>query len=172
MNTLGPTLQRTEDIEAILRTLPMWFGIERALQMYVRDSATMPTFAIESDAKLVAFLTLREHFEEAWEVHCMAVAAEFRSHGLGTRLLVHSEAWLRRKGVRFLQVKTVAATGKSEAYAETRKFCAAKGFTPLEIFPELWDPWNPALQCIKLLNAANPALNFAGDVPELVESVS
>ena len=132
----------------------MWFGIEHALQMYVRDSAAMPTFALEQDNQLVGFLTLHEHFPNAWEVHCMAVSAGRRGQGFGSKLLAHSETWLLLKGVRFLQVKTVAATSNSVEYAETRKFYEAKGVAPLEIFPELWDPWNPALQCIKVLKAA------------------
>ena len=49
-------------------------------------------------------------------------------------------------------MKTVAATSASREYAETRKFYEAKGFTPLEVFPTLWDPWNPALQLFKVLD--------------------
>lgn len=151
---VGPRLSRAPECEAILRSLPMWFGIEHALRMYVDDTARLPTFAIEDHARLVAFLSLREHFPDAWEVHCMAVEAPARGKGLGSRLLAHSEAWLAKRDVRFLQVKTVAATSPSPEYAETRKFYEAKGFTPLEIFPKLWDPWNPALQLIKRLDAS------------------
>ena len=28
-----------------------------------------------------------------------------------------------------------------------------KGFVPLEVFPSLWDPWNPALQLVKAIDA-------------------
>jgi N-acetylglutamate synthase-like GNAT family acetyltransferase len=132
----------------------MWFGIEQATLMYVQDTTKMPTFAVEEDQKLIAFLTLKEHFPRAWEIHCVAVSARARGKGVGSKLLAHSEAWLVARGVEFLQVKTVAATSKSREYAETRKFYEARGFTALEIFPELWDPWNPALQCIKRLHAA------------------
>ena len=83
----------------------------------------------------------------------MAVHADCRGSGLGTSLIEHSQAWLRRQGARFLQVKTVASTSASAEYAETRKFYEAMGFTPLEVFPELWDPWNPALQMVKSLDA-------------------
>ena len=34
---------------------------------------------------------------------------------------------------------------------ETRKFYEARSFTALEIFPELWNARNPALQLVKLL---------------------
>ena len=154
MNIIGPQLERASDCEAVLRSLPKWFGIEHALVMYVEDTTKLPTFAMEQDGQIAGFLTLREHFPAAWEVHCMAVRAEARGKRIGSKLLAHSEHWLRQRNVRFLQVKTVAATSKSVEYAETRKFYEAMGFAPLEIFPELWDPWNPALQCIKSLGAA------------------
>ena len=154
MKIVGPQLDRASECEAILRTLPGWFGIERALLMYKDDSAKLPTFAMEQDGRIVGFLTLREHFPTACEVHCMAIEAEARGKGLGSRLLEHSEDWLRKRGVEFLQVKTVAATSDSPEYAQTRKFYEAMRFVPIEIFPELWDPWNPALLCMKRINAA------------------
>lgn len=161
MNIIGPDLQRAPECEAILRTLPQWFGIETALQMYVDDTRQMTTFALEDEGRLVGFLTLREHFATAWEVHCMAIEAGARGQGLGSRLLAHAEQWLTDRGVAFLQVKTVAATSPSVEYAQTRRFYEARGFQPLEIFPELWDPWNPALQCIKCLKADWPGHRVA-----------
>ena len=152
MEIIGPKLERAGDCEAVLRSLPMWFGIERALLMYARDSATMPTFALSDGPHLGGFLTLREHFPEAWDIHCVAVRADARGQGHGSRLLAHAEAWLKERGVRFLQVKTVAATSASTEYAETREFYRHRGFTPIEVFPTLWDPRNPALQLIKVLN--------------------
>ena len=154
MEIIGPNLDRAADCEAVLRSLPMWFGIERALLMYVRDTAGMPTFAVSDGPTLVGFLTLREHFPEAWDIHCVAIRADARGQGHGSRLLSHAEEWLLKRGVRFLQVKTVAATSPSKEYAETREFYSRRGFTPIEVFPTLWDPHNPALQYIKALNAA------------------
>jgi len=154
MEIIGPALDRAGDCEAVLRSLPMWFGIEPALLKYVRDSTVMPTFALAEGPRLVGFLTLREHFPEAWDIHCVAIRADARGQGHGSRLLAHAEAWLLERGVRFLQVKTVAATSPSKEYAETREFYRHRGFTPIEVFPTLWDPHNPALQCIKVLPAA------------------
>jgi GNAT superfamily N-acetyltransferase len=155
MKIVGPDTKRPIEIEGILRTLPMWFGIEKSLLMYVADSATKPTFAAEAeDGNLVAFLTLTQHFPTTWEVHCMAVSASHRNTGLGSALLEHTEQFLRSNGARFLQVKTVAESAPSAGYAQTRKFYLAKGFTPLEVFPTLWDPRNPALQLVKALNEA------------------
>ena len=118
MEFIGPTLDRAADCEAVLSSLPMWFGIEHALRMYVDDTAAMPTFAVSDGPKLVGFLTVREHFPEAWEIHCIAIRADARGQGHGSRLLAHTEAWLRKRSVRFLQVKTVAATSPSKEYAK------------------------------------------------------
>ncbi len=120
--------------------------------MYVQDSGKLPTFAIEQHERIVAFISLQEHFSASWEVHCVAVAAEARNAGLGTQLLAHSEAWLKERGVQFLQIKPVAAISPSVGYAESREFCLARGYTQLEVFPTLWSPRNPALQLVKYLS--------------------
>jgi GNAT superfamily N-acetyltransferase len=151
VNLLGPELRRRAECEAVLRTLPRWFGIEESLRTYARDSETMPTFALEDDGVVQAFLTLTRHFAESWEVHCIAVAAGARRRGLGRQLLVHAETWLRDQGVRFLQIKTIAASHPSPEYAETRRFYEGVGYVPLEVFPTLWSPSNPVLQLVKAL---------------------
>jgi len=151
MHIIGPHLNRAPECEAVLRSLPLWFGIEESLRAYVEATTTMPTFAIEDGPRLVGFLTLRKHFPAAWEIHCIAVAGDLRGRGHGSALLAHAEAWLVTQGAEFLQVKTVAATVSSSEYAETREFYEARGFTAIEVFPELWDVRNPALQCIKKL---------------------
>ena len=78
MSVVSPDLKRAFECEAILRTLPMWFGIEHALLMYARDSAEMPTFGLTEEDRLIEFLTLQEHFPHAWEVHCIAISAAAR----------------------------------------------------------------------------------------------
>ena len=156
MDMLGPELKRASECEAVLRSLPRWFGIEHALVMYARDTERLPTFALNGADGLLGFISLREHFADAWEVHCVAVHAEARNAGHGSRLLAHAEQWLTERGVRYLQVKTVAHTSSSAAYAQTREFYRARGFAPIEVFPTLWDAHNPALQLIKVLRSVAP----------------
>ncbi len=154
MRIVGPTLQREKEVEAILRSLPRWFGLEEPLLRFAAESLVNPTFGAEIDGTLVGFLTLKRHYEPSWEVQCMAVAAPHRNAGVGSTLLVAAERHVRAQGARFLQVKTVAETSPSLEYAETRGFYLARGFVPLEAFPALWDPSNPALQLIKALPEA------------------
>lgn len=151
LRIVGPDLDAKEQCEAILRSIPQWFGIEEALVHYVSDTSVLPTFAIQSPGRLEAFVTLREHFPKAWEVHCMAVRADARRKGHGKALMIHAEDWLVGQSVDVLQVKTVAQKKAPSPYDETRPFYYAMGFTPLEIFPELWAPQNPCLQLVKFI---------------------
>jgi hypothetical protein len=59
---VGPDLDAKDQCEAILRSVPQWFGIEEALVRYVSDTTALPTFAVQGGEQLEAFLTLREHF--------------------------------------------------------------------------------------------------------------
>lgn len=165
MAIIGPNLQREKDCETILRSLPNWFGIEESIQMYVRDSTLVPSFGFESNSALSGFISLKEHFPGAWEVHCIAVLATDRNGGVGSELLNHAELWLASKGVRFLQIKTIADTSADPFYAETREFYLKRGYEPIEVFSELWGPTNPALQLVKVLNLPNKRLQSDAALP-------
>ena len=133
--------------------------------MYADDTLRLPTFAALNGEQIVGFVSLTEHFAQAWEIHCMAVHAASRNAGVGRALVAHVEAWLASQNVTLLQVKTVAATSPSQAYAQTREFYLRLGFQPLEVFPLLWAPQNPCLQLIKLLpgTPSGPDDDSAGD---------
>lgn len=151
MSITGPTLSIERECEQVLRSLPGWFGIESSLLEYVRDTARLPTFAEWRDDKVVGFLSLRQHFPKAWELHCIAVHRDHRGSGIGRRLVEHAERWLINQGAVFLQVKTIADTSPNPEYRETRAFYDRLGFMPLEVFPELWSPQNPCLLLVKRL---------------------
>jgi GNAT superfamily N-acetyltransferase len=147
----GPTDGASAQCEEVLRTLPGWFGIESSLLQYASDAAVHPTFVVRDGDHVVGFVTVREHFPEAWEVHCIAVRASHRGKGLGRALHEHVEGWLTSRSARFLQVKTMADSHPSPEYAETRRFYTAIGYSPLEVFPLLWGPRLPVLQLVKWL---------------------
>ena len=151
MRIVGPELEIRAQSEEILRSLPQWFGIEQSLLEYAEATRRLPTFAVMDEQAAVGFVSLAEHFSESWEVHCMAVHASHRGQGHGRILLEHAEVWLKSRGARILQVKTIAADYDDPAYAQTRGFYVRMGFVPLQVFPELWEPHNPCLQMIKVL---------------------
>ena len=150
MQLIGPSNSSASHCERILRSLPLWFGIEESLQEYVADSERYPTFfAIAPEP--VAFITVREHFAQSWEVHCIAVEAGHRGTGIGRALHKHVESWLVTQGCQVLQVKTLAPSHPSADYAETRRFYERLEYMPLEVFPLLWGPKLPVLQLVKCL---------------------
>jgi GNAT superfamily N-acetyltransferase len=140
--------------ERILRSLPQWFGIEAALLAYAQAVAQWPTFLARTGNDVRGFVTLKRHFKESAEVHCIAVHATSRGQGLGGRLLAHAENWAAEQGVRFLSVKTLAATHPSPAYAQTRAFYEHMGYARIEVISEIWTPENPCLLMVKELGNA------------------
>ncbi|MGL4233115.1 MAG: GNAT family N-acetyltransferase [Casimicrobium sp.] len=152
MKLIGPTFDRSTDCERVLRTLPKWFGIEEALRGYVEGSTRFPTFLAEDETRAIGFLTVREHFPQSWEVHCVAIDVSHRGSGVGRELHEHVAQWLRNHGAKTLQVKTLAATHPSPEYAQTREFYRALGYSPLEVFPTLWGERLPVLQLVKFID--------------------
>ena len=149
---VGPELGTASRCEAILRSLPMWFGIESAIVEYVTNIEKLPTFlAIDRDEQAIGFMTVKRHTPESAELYVLAVRETWHRRGVGEALLKTIEDWLRQEHVRFLQVKTLAPIANYEPYDRTRRFYQSMGFVPLEVFPTLWDPRNPCLQMIKAL---------------------
>jgi GNAT superfamily N-acetyltransferase len=138
--------ERSRICERVLRDLPEWFGIEDATAAYIRDVAELPTFAVDGDG----LLSLKLHTSHAAELYVMGVRRERHGHGLGTALVTAAEAYLRERGIEYLQVKTLGPSHPDEGYERTRRFHEACGFVPLE---EIHGPWehNPCLVMVKRL---------------------
>ena len=136
----------------ILRLLPTWFGIPESNEDYVATAETYPGVIAAVGDEVAGVTTLKHHSPYAAEIYLMAVKPAFHRCGIGLRMLRTVEERLAAEGVEFLQVKTLSASRPDEGYAKTRAFWLACGFRPLEEFPTLWDPSNPALQLIKTVN--------------------
>ena len=146
-NGSGATCRR------ILDLLPDWFGIPESVDDYVEVADATQCVIASLDGDDVGITTVIEHSPFAAEIYLMAVVPTRHRHGVGRAMLRHVEADLARRGVEFLQVKTLSASDPDPGYAATRAFYLAYGFRPLEEFPTLWDPDNPALQMIKTVGA-------------------
>jgi len=133
----------------ILRRLPTWFGIPESNRDYVETADTHPGVVATFDDDDVGITTIKHHSPYAAEIYLMAVKPEHHRHGIGRRMLQRVEVGLAADGVEFPQVKTLSPARVDEGYARTRAFWLTCGFRPLEEFPTLWDPDNPALQLIK-----------------------
>lgn len=97
----GPCLGQEAVGEALLRTLPEWFGIETAVLHYRDAMATLPTWLARSDTGTVlGFLTLKVHTPYAAEIYVMGVSVH--RQGAGRALVQAAEAFLRAQGIEYL----------------------------------------------------------------------
>ena len=136
--------------EPVLRSLPEWFGIESALQAYVKSINVLPTFIAVEEKQPIGFLTVKQHNGYAAEIYAMAVHPDSHRLGIGRRLVGVAERAMSDRGIEYFQVKTLGTSHRDHHYAATRKFYRSVGFKPLEEFANLW-PENPCLQMIKRL---------------------
>ncbi len=139
------------ECEAILRSLPDWFGIEESIQDYVADLQRMQTTVAVTGGAIVGFLTVNRRFKESAEIQVMGVQPGSHHLGIGRRLVERVEAQLREDGCEYLQVKTLSPGRPDVNYAKTRMFYEALDFRPLEEMKTLWSPGNPCLIYIKRL---------------------
>jgi len=141
-----------EVVEALLRGLPEWFGLEDALLGYVERAGHQPTFTAVEGPRCLGVLVLRAHSEVAAEMDVLAVHRDHHRRGIGTALVAAAEADLRGRGVDFLQVKTLGSSRPSPEYELTRRFYLSLGYTPIEEFAAgtVWDD-DPCLLLVKHL---------------------
>lgn len=145
----GPSLGKGQVCADILSDVPEWFGIETANRNYAEKAEKLPTFTARIADKTVGFMSLMLHSEHSAELYVLAVLKDYHRKGIGKLLLEACENYLRDRGIRYVQVKTLAAIADDPNYEKTRAFYEGQGYVTLEVFPELWDPHNPCLQMIK-----------------------
>lgn len=126
----------------ILEALPDWFGIPEAREEYIVNSVNQQLFAALKEEKTIGFLCLKQTGKDTVEVSVMGVLKEFHRHGIGRKLFMKAREKAIKDGFSFIQVKTVQM-GQYDNYDNTNKFYISLGFKEFEIFPTLWDEWNP-----------------------------
>lgn len=126
----------------VLEALPDWFGIPEAREEYVAESDGKIFFCAFEGDRPVGFLYLKENSRDTVELYVMGVLKEFHRKGIGRELFNRAKEAARKQNYSFIQVKTVQM-GKYEEYDRTNKFYLSLGFKEFEVFPTLWDEWNP-----------------------------
>ncbi len=143
-----------QQCEAVITSLPTWFGIPGSNASYMRNLSLMPTWvALEGsgeDEVVIGTVTLEPHFHNAYEVHYIAVRVDHHRRGIGRALLEHAESAARAEGGVWIHVKTLGPSHPDEGYKLTRAFYEAMGYAPLFETDELWEG-NPALIAVKQL---------------------
>ena len=128
----------------VLADLPDWFGIPECTEEYINESAKMPFWASYSDQEAAGFIALKQTSPFAAELYVTGVKKRFHRQGIGRELFSAFYESAKQSGYEFLQVKTVDE-GRYTEYDQTRLFYESLGFRKLEVFPTLWDEWNPCL---------------------------
>ena len=130
----------------ILEALPEWFGIPEARENYIAGSAGQLFFCARDCApdgeKTLGFLCLQETGKATVELTVMGVLKEFHRQGIGSALVKAAQEHAAQAGYSFMQVKTVQM-GRYPEYDATNRFYLQLGFKEFEVFPTLWDEWNP-----------------------------
>ena len=127
---------------SILTALPEWFGIPESTENYIRESANEIMVASFEEEKANGFLCLKETGKDTVELAVMGVLKEYHRKGIGKELFNRAKKAAKEMGYSFIQVKTVQM-GKYKSYDDTNRFYISIGFKELEVFPTLWDKWNP-----------------------------
>src|SRR5690625_7074963 len=110
----------------------------------------------------IGIIILKETSKSTVENHCMGVKKKYHHQGIGTALQQKLEEYAEKR-YKFLQVKTVDE-GHYKEYDATIRFYQKVGFKKFEVFPTLWDEWNPCLVIDRKstrLNSSHVAISYA-----------
>ncbi len=136
----------------ILESLPEWFGISEVREEYIEKSADNLFLTAYDKDNPVGFLYLYETGKDTVELYVMGILKAYHRKGIGKSLFESVKEKAIAKGYSFIQVKTVQM-GKYDEYDKTNQFYQSLGFKEFEVFPTLWDKWNPCQIYVMSLKA-------------------
>ena len=142
IRTVTDAAEKQRITRLILEALPDWFGIPESRENYIRECTGLPYFAAFDGDRPIGFICLKETGKYTVELCVMGVLQEYHRHGVGKQLFGKAKETAKQLGYSFLQVKTVQM-GKYDDYDATNRFYLSLGFKEFEVFPLLWDEWNP-----------------------------
>ena len=134
----------------ILNDLPEWFGMPESTEEYITDSQDKPFIACFMDNEAVGFVVLNATSEDCADIFVMGIKKNYHRMGIGTKLNDVYEELAKKLGYTYTQVKTVQS-GHYKEYDITNNFYKSVGYKELEVFPTLWDEWNPCQVYIKYI---------------------
>ena len=134
----------------ILNDLPEWFGMPESTEEYITDSQDKPFIACFMDNEAVGFVVLNSTSVDCADIFVMGIKKNYHRMGIGTKLNDAYEKLAKKLGYTYTQVKTVQS-GHYKEYDITNNFYKSVGYKELEVFPTLWDEWNPCQVYIKYI---------------------
>ncbi len=142
---------KSQICESILRSLPEWFGIEKAIKDYVEGVKDKSFTTVYLGNIPVGFISIKDHNQYTSEAYVLGIVEELHGRGIGKRLFEKVERELNENGKKFFTVKTLSDSREDGSYKKTRGYYESVGFYPLEEFKELWSEENPCLLMVKVL---------------------
>ena len=128
--------------DAIIASLPDWFGLQEGIDECARCVRTQPGLVCERGGGVIGFLTVVRPTPAVAQISWLAVHADERGRGAGTALMERLVADLAGDA-RLLVVETLSdREDPGPEYAATRAFYLAKGFRPAAEL-DLFGPENP-----------------------------
>jgi GNAT superfamily N-acetyltransferase len=129
--------------DEIILGLPYHFAIEAGREECARAVRNEPGLVATQGETVIGFLTFSYRFDDAVELTWMAIRADRRRMGVGSRLVDALVERVRADGRRILTVLTVSPMDPEEeppdGYQTTRAFYLKNGFSFLRDLPGLWD---------------------------------
>jgi len=138
----------------ILSDLPIWFGIPEANIEYCENVKRFRMIAVLHKNSEIGFVSIKENSDKVNELYVLGLTKIQHRNGIGTRLLSYIESDLVKRGIEYLEVKTLDESRESEEYRITRLFYIKNGFIKLDVLLNEWGENNPCLIMIKKLSKA------------------
>ena len=131
-----------ETCDAIVLSLPYHFGLEQGRADCAAAVRSEPGLVAERDDTVVGFCTFARHFDGSAEITWLAVHADRRGGGVGTRLVEELASRMHAEGRRLLIALTVSASDGPDdiegGYDATRAFYRSAGFVEARDFGGFW----------------------------------
>ncbi len=134
----------------VLNDLPEWFGMVESTEEYINDSQDKPFLASFFHDEIVGFIVFNATSPDCADIFVMGIKKKFHRQGAAKQLNEAYEKLAKQMGYTYSQVKTVQS-GHYAEYDITNSFYSSIGYKELEVFPTLWDEWNPCQIYIKYL---------------------
>jgi GNAT superfamily N-acetyltransferase len=125
----------------VLRKLPDYFGSEAAILGYCKN-ARMPaykTFVASGErGQTVGFAMLVMNNSMTAELWVMGVVPDFHGHGVGSSLVARLETEARKRGARYMMVKTIGPSQKDANFLRTFSFYLMNGYAMVVEYDNIW----------------------------------
>ncbi len=141
---------KEEITREVLTDLPEWFGLPESTEEYILESRDKAFLASYYNNELAGFIVLNATSNDCAEIFVMGIKKKFHRKGAGSQLNEAYEKLAKEQGYSYSQVKTVKS-GHYKEYDITNSFYCSVDYKELEVFPTLWDEWNPCQIYIKYL---------------------